>query len=115
MTKEQIYNNGGGTLLRKYYSDSMFVAIPAIYPEHKWIPWKFERVPRGFWANQENQREFFDWLSKELGFKTLEEWYKLKKDVVRSHGGSGLVNRFDSLATAIQVAFQNKPWKYEGK
>ena len=39
----------------------------------------FNQVPKNFWLNIENQRKYFDWLSNQLNFKSIEDWYKLKK------------------------------------
>lgn len=40
-------------LLTSHYNSSLIKALATIYPEHKWIPWKFGRVPRGFWSRKD--------------------------------------------------------------
>jgi hypothetical protein len=44
-------------------------------------------VPKGYWSVLENQKQYFDWLGKELGVNTLDDWYKVKLDDVRSRSG----------------------------
>jgi len=57
------------------------------YPEHKWLPWKFAHKPVSFWRSLDNQREYLDWLGKELKFTRMEDWYKITgKDFARNGG-----------------------------
>ena len=37
---------GGGGLIHKYYGGSIMKALNHIYPEHRWIPWKFRYTPQ---------------------------------------------------------------------
>ena len=34
-----------------------------MYPDYNWLPWRFERVPRHFWEDKKNQRNFLDWFA----------------------------------------------------
>ena len=65
VTQNDIYKNRGTRLLDHYYSGSPYAALLSIYPEHHWIPWKFQTMPKGHWENRENQQAFFDWLWKQ--------------------------------------------------
>src|SRR5689334_5535227 len=73
ITTEQIQNAGGHTLLAEYYYNSPSTALKKIYPEHNWIPWKFNRAPSGLWKESENHLLFFDWLGEKLGLKQLND------------------------------------------
>ena len=53
------------------HNGSPFQALQAAYPEHEWLPWKFSNTPKGFWEKKENQKKFFDWLGKEIGYKDI--------------------------------------------
>jgi hypothetical protein len=55
--------------------------ITTIFPEHKWLPWKFANTPKSFWDLLNNQRKFLDWVGSELGVKNLEDWYKIRVKV----------------------------------
>ena len=53
-----------------------------MYPEYEWLPWKFVRVPRGFWADTNNQKKFLNWAQNELGIKNYTDWYKVTPTVL---------------------------------
>src|SRR4051812_43252618 len=73
-------------ILVTYWSSK---TIAAIFPEHEWIPWKFDRTQKGFWENAENRQKFLDWLFKELRFKSMEDWYHISVSDFHNNGGKG--------------------------
>jgi hypothetical protein len=77
----------GEGLLREYHWN-LAAAVSASYPEHKWHLWKFESVPRGYWASLDHRREVVEYVAAQLGFKSFEEWYKLSFAHFSSAGGS---------------------------
>jgi len=42
-------NIDAGSGLLKQYSSSAPLAVMAVYPEHRWQPWKFNRLPLSWW------------------------------------------------------------------
>jgi len=56
----------GGSGALGNHNNSPLQALQAIYPEHNWIPWKFNTVPRSYWENLQNQKSFFDWVAIQL-------------------------------------------------
>jgi hypothetical protein len=60
----------------------MSALISSAFPEHEWLPWKFGKVPKGYWESKENQRKFMKWLATQLSFKSIEDFYKLCLDVI---------------------------------
>ncbi len=54
-----------------------------MFPEFEWLPWKFH-VPKGFWNDMNNQRNFVDWVGKQLKYKNREDWYKITARVKNS-------------------------------
>jgi hypothetical protein len=93
ITGKIIEENGGVGLLQKY-NNSLIEVIESIYPNYKWLPWKFDQMIRGYWNQMENQTEFMNWLGKELGFKTLDDWYKVSHKDIQEKGGEGLLNKY---------------------
>jgi hypothetical protein len=59
-----------------------------VYSNHQWKKWRFNRCPRGFWANINNQKECFDGIGRELGVEVLEDWYRIHSKQVAAQGGS---------------------------
>ena len=54
-------------VLRKYYGGSLYNALSDLYPDQRWLPWRFACVPHNFWKNKEHRRQYFDWIrSKHL-------------------------------------------------
>src|SRR5260221_6524433 len=75
VTKMDFVKNGGSKLLDNYGQCSSIVR--SIYPEYDWRLWRFERVPKGFWNEKKNQKEFMDWFGIQLGFKEMKDYYKI--------------------------------------
>jgi hypothetical protein len=61
--------------------------LSTLYPEHNWLPWKFDRVPNRFWEDQINQRKFIEWLSAELNITDNSQWSTVTTASVALNGG----------------------------
>ena len=111
VTQEDFNKNGGGGLLQ-VYGDSPSKALQTIYPEHKWMLWRFSKKPTGFWKDMFNQKQFFDWLGGELGYKGMDDWYNITKEDIVLHGGGGLLNGYynDSPSLALQNIYPHHNW-----
>jgi len=84
--EEVCKNHGRGMTI--YYHRSGVAMVKDHYPKRKWLEWKFNRVPNGFWENRKNRHRFFDWLGKQLGYRKPEDWLKLRREDFRAHCGS---------------------------
>jgi len=72
VTVEMLSKTQAKSPLSKYYGNSVYRALVAIYPDVKWEPSWFENIPvfpAGYWQSKENQRTFLDYLGRELGIK----------------------------------------------
>ena len=103
-----------------------------IYPDYGWLPWKFAKVPKLFWNSMTNQRKFMDWAGKQLGVKEMNDWYKIKYNVIvinKSNlcifckdfiqvGGKSMMDKYNfSLANAIAAVYSEHewlPWRFQG-
>jgi hypothetical protein len=58
-----------------------------------------------------NQREYFDWLAKQLDIKTPDDWYNVKlADVDKLHG-AGLLHQYgNSLVKALANVYPEYQW-----
>lgn len=79
-------------------------------------PWKFHRVPqvsqfttkthdeKNFWKNLDNHKNYFDHLSKELNFTSLDDWYDISLSQF-CQSGRNLLNSYyqSSYIKALQV------------
>lgn len=71
------FRNNNGSSLLEHYGYSHIKAIMSLYPDYHWLPWKFSSLPKGFWEDQENVKNYIKWLEKELNIKNMEDWYKI--------------------------------------
>jgi hypothetical protein len=96
-------------LLERRFDGSLVKALQLVYPQHPWLLWKFpQKLPSGFWDNKENQKKFLDWLGNELGFKYMEDWYKIRaKDIIK-HGGKALLDKFNGSPSQLVISVYSK-------
>ena len=76
---KELLDLGGTALIIKFSHPHMLLS--SVYPEYPWIPWKWARVPKGYWFNPENKQKFIEWAGKELGIKEMSDWYKITDKV----------------------------------
>jgi hypothetical protein len=111
VSQDDLINIGGGSLLL-HYGGSPYSLLLSVFPDHKWIPWKFYKLPRTFWDDIANQKSFFEWAAAELGFRDLAGWYDVSTRQVHHLGGGSLLNNKygGSLANALMVAHPKHDW-----
>src|SRR5205823_8634 len=90
-----------GSLLQTEFNNSPLQMLQSVYPEHKWLQWKFAYVPGGFWQEFKNQRLFAEWMAQQLGIIEHEDWYAVaRKDVFDELGASGLLQAYFDCSTS---------------
>lgn len=93
------------------FGDSIYEALVDAYPEHHFLPWKFASVPRAFWADPKNQREFLDWVGVQLGLKSLEDWYSVSLEQLVEYRASRVAVLFgDSLSATLRAVYSDHKW-----
>jgi hypothetical protein len=125
LTLTDIANRGGTPILKKHRW-SVALTLMTLFPRQKWLPWKFDRVPPGWWDNPSNHLIFFTWVAQELKLPlpplnsastdalpvAPDAWYSLDRTAVRKLGGSTMLARFynDSLPMALISVFKQWNW-----
>ena len=109
---KDITNNYGGGLLVSYYNSSPSQLVISIYPEENWFPWKFTTISMGYWKDKKNHKIYMDWLGKELGYKTLDDWYKITTQrIINNYGGGLLVCYYNNSAKLFVTSiYPDYPW-----
>ena len=112
ISSKDIQNNYGNGLLACYYNNSPIKLVTSIYPNYNWVIWKFIMVPLGYWKYDiKHRKEYMDWLGKELGYTTMDDWYKISKKDIYNNYGRGLTcyynNSHIKLVTSI---YPNYEW-----
>jgi len=95
----QIIAQAGGHRLLSLYKNSPANILAALFPDHLWDRWKFDRAPRLWWKTQTTQRQFMDQIRQKLGYSTFEDCYKLSCDEIIRYGGMVAVLPFESSLT----------------
>jgi very-short-patch-repair endonuclease len=93
-----IENNKGSGLLQLYKKSPVYFVktlVKIIYPEYKWLDWKFKSTIKGFWQKIDNQKLYADWLGKELGYTKLEDWYVVTQKIIIDNHGRRLIKIYN--------------------
>lgn len=101
VTRED-FEGGFGNQLIKHYNGSPLAAVMDCYPNHKWLEWKFARVPVGFWKKKANRERYFEWLAKELKLKTEADWAGVRRRHLKQNYGGGLLQAYLSIETLLR-------------
>jgi len=72
----------------KLYNNSLVKVLSSVYPTHHWLPWRFAKLPTGWWKLQNNQLQFVEWVRKQSGYEALEDLYRLTNKSFSELGGS---------------------------
>src|SRR5205823_4894798 len=74
------------------------------------------KKPRGFWKVKENHKKFFDSLGTKLGYKSMEDWYKVTQEDIHKHGGRGgllCIYYNGSPSLALESIYPEHNWELE--
>jgi hypothetical protein len=118
VSREQLCSLPGGPQMVQFYGHVLTVA-KACAPDHAWIPWKFDRLPNGFWADTANQIAYFSWLSREhLHLKHLSEFYSINLETTARETGALAIIRYCHPwpIAGLKSAFPNHrwlPWRFK--
>lgn len=75
------------SILSNYYDSSVPNAVMTVYSDHKWLPWKFKRVPTRWWAERANKRLFMNYAMQQLKLDRMEGWYNVTVQDIQNLGG----------------------------
>ena len=111
------------TVLKNYYSNTLFMALKDLYPQVEWRPWMFENgVYHGFWTEKENRKIFMDWAHLQLAASRRSEqasrddfasiWYGASLKEIRALGGSAMISEYyeSSLLKALKEIYPSVRW-----
>lgn len=74
--------------------------------------WLEGPVPTGYWLSPDNQRLYLIWLGQRLGYRKLEDYYRIRTSDFKKNRGSGaLLHCWGSSAvTAVMETFADQSW-----
>jgi hypothetical protein len=111
VSSEDLQREGAMAILTRY--DSPLQTLTNIFPEYNWRPWRFARIPPGFWTRKNNVREFFEWfidqLPPNINLALVPRQYIVKL------GGSSLVSGTNvDMISLLAKYFPEKDWSHFG-
>eukprot|EP00026_Physarum_polycephalum_P003058 Phypoly_transcript_03067.p1 GENE.Phypoly_transcript_03067~~Phypoly_transcript_03067.p1 ORF type:complete len:822 (+),score=139.06 Phypoly_transcript_03067:68-2533(+) len=90
------------------YGGSFQTALIDVYPNLSFVPIKFARLPRHYWKNRENLRNFMLNIAQKHNFDPLlpQVWLSRGyKCIMQEKHGHSVISHFGSVARVIQTAF----------
>ena len=111
VSPEDFRKYGGGGLLDDVYNGSISKMLTAVYPHHVWHLWRFPRVPVGFWANINHQKDFIYWLEEKLDIKNLKEWSRISLVQIQQFAPTTIFQTMGGLEKILSNIYPDLLWK----
>ena len=104
LTRAKLIQYRGATLIQSGYSASKL--LREYLPDYEWQPWRFERVPNGYWHRPSNRKRFLLWLGTHLALESPSGWSDVSRLDIRDAGGGTLLTHHynNSLSRLIRDA-----------
>lgn len=94
------------------FAGSHIQLLTHVYPDYNWQLWKFSRCPKSFWEDVKNQRNFMDWIAQQKNFTSMDDWYKLTYNDLKSMGGGTLLIKYNSSVIQLLMGvYPEFDWK----
>jgi hypothetical protein len=80
--------------------------MTSLYPNVNWQPWRFEgQLPKKFWEDANNEREYLKWLKDKLEIDEDRDWYLVSGQEIRDLKGGGLLTKYGGVYSMIEECF----------
>jgi len=109
ITQRDFENFHGSTLLSAYNCSPSRI-LTTLFPDHQWNLWKFEKSAARIWENKDTRLQFLKYLGDQLGFRSMEDWYKVKVIDFDKYGARMLVLN-GSVSKVLADTFTDHKWK----
>eukprot|EP01118_Nematostelium_gracile_P011816 TRINITY_DN4258_c0_g1_i6.p1 TRINITY_DN4258_c0_g1~~TRINITY_DN4258_c0_g1_i6.p1 ORF type:complete len:738 (+),score=126.67 TRINITY_DN4258_c0_g1_i6:54-2267(+) len=105
ITQEDVAKHGG----------SVRTALRKVYPDHPWLPWRFNgTVPARTWNDIQLQRQFMNQLAERLNITRIEDWYHVTKTQIREKGGLRLLCKYQlSPSKMVMSILSDHTWNIQ--
>lgn len=98
LSREEICKNINDEYLKQYYlggirkafNQSIYQMINYCFPELNIKPWELNKIQNGFWAQEQNRKDFMEWLvqKEKINVKSIEELRKIDVKLIEKYGGT---------------------------
>jgi len=100
-------------ILKRFYGNSLVVALTTLYPDTNWQLWRFSKVPRLFWNDERNIRNYFLWVANELQVCKMSDWYEISTQQIYYLKGIRLLQKNGGLLSLLPRVFPHFDWDRE--
>jgi len=88
-------NYGSGLVLNpRTYNSSHIAFLIDVYPDYTFHPWLFHQSTQGYWKSMKNRKLAIEWLGKQCGFTTANDWYRITREDIRRNSLGGLLTHY---------------------
>lgn len=106
---EDINKNGGRGLL-KHFNGSPALMLQAMFPDHEWQAWRFNRLRGRGQLEAESLKSFAEFIEKSLGVSSLDKWYELTDENLKDIGAIAQLKKIGGLCTLLRQVYPDHPW-----
>jgi len=96
-----IRDNFGSSFLELNHLGSYVSIVKEYKPNIKWLEWKFNKTPNGFWTDKENCKRYMKWVEDELRITKLSQWYVYDRNILYKYHGGGILAKYQSSLKKI--------------
>lgn len=73
--------------------------------------WCRDPVPQYFWQDRQNRRNYVLWLGWKLGFRKMQDWYRLNSVGTKRKWVARLTNVYSSFVDAVRECHPEYDWQ----
>ena len=77
--------------LGNFNVDSVGKLFNLLFNENIFYDWKFTKTPNKYWESKSNIISYTKWLYNVLEMESLEDWYDVNNNIIKSFFGGGLL------------------------
>jgi len=99
------------SVLKRYYGNSLSIALHSLYPNHQWHSWPFTRDPRVHRSSNVHQRRLLDAIGPTLGVCHPRDWYRVRYTEVRKLARPLLARHGYSLMATLTALYPEYHWE----
>jgi hypothetical protein len=107
---KDLERNGGREILKKLGSPAKVVMYA--YPNYEWQWWRFQSMDKDIWDDHKSAIQYLNWLKDELGYRNMDDWYKISKKNFSQNGGAYLLKIYNnSPAKLLATIYPEREWQ----
>jgi hypothetical protein len=92
------------------YNGSLYQMLTDIYPNYRWLPWKFKHSPKHLAKDSKALELALSVLEVELNIIDPEDWYRVSTSQLKALGLYYFLEKFGGQAAALQRARPQLNW-----